>query len=316
MSGKRYYWLKLKEDFFEDDTINWLEEQENGKDYVIFYLKLCLKSLSNDGYLIRYVGEKLLPYDVKALAKLTDTHADTVAVAMKTFIEIGLIERLDSGEIYLKQIDEMVGSETDAAIRKRRSRAKLQVEEQRNQIAHTERKELDDGQYCDNVTEQSQNVTQSKSKRKSKSKSIEKEPEEEDNSSINLHQFYQQNFGVETPYIVEDIEHWKNDLNDALVLMALEKAIEKGASYSYAKAIMKNWTAKNISTVEEANSENVQRQKQSNFSKKSFNQQRTETLPDWVTKEYEAPVDEEVSEEEKEKMQERLRKIREKKRGE
>ncbi len=37
--NKRYYWLKLKEDFFEDDTISWLEEQENGKDYVIFLFK-------------------------------------------------------------------------------------------------------------------------------------------------------------------------------------------------------------------------------------------------------------------------------------
>ena len=99
-SGKIYYWLKLENDFFEDDTIAWIEEQENGKDYIIFYLKLILKSLQGDGYLIRYVGEKLIPYDIKALAKLTNTSPDTVAVAMKLFIEIGLISRLGSGEIY------------------------------------------------------------------------------------------------------------------------------------------------------------------------------------------------------------------------
>src|SRR5699024_10985421 len=112
VSNKKYYWLKLKDDFFEDDTIAWLEEQENGKDYVIFYLKLCLKSLQDDGKLIRYVGESLIPYDVKALSKLTNTAADTVAVAMKTFLQFGLIERLDTGEIYMKQINEMIGSET------------------------------------------------------------------------------------------------------------------------------------------------------------------------------------------------------------
>lgn len=127
--NKRYYWLKLDENFFEDDTIAWLEEQENGKDYVIFYLKLALKSLKDDGRLIRYVGETLIPYDVKALAKLTNTSPDTVAVSMKTFLEIGLVSQLESGEIYLNQIEEMVGSETDVAKRVRKHRAKKALEE-------------------------------------------------------------------------------------------------------------------------------------------------------------------------------------------
>ncbi len=129
-SNKRYYWLKLKEDFFEDDTIQWLEEQENGKEYVIFYLKLALKSLDGDGKLIRYVGETLIPYDVKALSKLTNTSPDTVAVAMKTFIEIGLVSRLEGGEIYMNQIQEMVGSETRAAESMRRLRAEEKAQKQ------------------------------------------------------------------------------------------------------------------------------------------------------------------------------------------
>lgn len=127
--NKRYYWLKLNENFFEEDTIAWLEEQENGKDYVIFYLKLCLKSLQDDGKLIRYVGARLMPYDVKALSKLTNTPIDTVAVAMKTFNEIGLIEKLETGEIFLTQIDEMIGSETEVAKRVRKHRAKQVVVE-------------------------------------------------------------------------------------------------------------------------------------------------------------------------------------------
>lgn len=126
--NKRYYWLKLNEDFFEDDTIQWLEEQESGKDYVIFYLKLCLKSLKDDGNLIRYVGQKLLPYNVSALARLTGTHPDTVAVAMKAFQEMGLIEIKDTGEIYLSQIDEMIGRETDSAKRMRKKRLRDKLE--------------------------------------------------------------------------------------------------------------------------------------------------------------------------------------------
>lgn len=124
MSNKRYYWLKLSENFFEDDTIEWIEEQENGERYVLFYLKLCLRSLKDEGNLIRYVGEKLIPYDVKSLAKLTNTDQDTVAVSLRVFEEIGLIERTDAGEIYMKQIDEMIGTETDSARRMRKARAR------------------------------------------------------------------------------------------------------------------------------------------------------------------------------------------------
>ena len=41
----KFYWLQLKEDFFDEDAMSWLEEQENGERYSLFYLKLCLKSL-------------------------------------------------------------------------------------------------------------------------------------------------------------------------------------------------------------------------------------------------------------------------------
>ena len=67
--NKRFFWLKLKEDFFEDETIEWLEEQPNGKEYVLFYLKMCLKSLKHDGKLYREVGTRIIPYDIKKLSE-------------------------------------------------------------------------------------------------------------------------------------------------------------------------------------------------------------------------------------------------------
>lgn len=158
--AKRYYWLKLKEDFFDEDTINWIEEQENGKEYVLFYLKLCLKSLKTDGTLIRNVGDMLIPYDTKKLSQMTNTDFDTVAIAMKLFEKIGLIQVLDNGEIFIKQLKEMVGSETDKAALMRKKRA-------------------NDKLAGNNVTKMlpkcSKNVTQSKSKSKSKSIELDKD---------------------------------------------------------------------------------------------------------------------------------------------
>lgn len=121
---KRFYWLKLQEDFFEDDTIDFIESQENGERYCLFYLKLCLKALKSEGKLIRYVGNMLIPYDEKGLAKLTRTDVDTVRCALALFDKIGLVSRLDTGEIFINQLNEMVGTETEKAKLMRQKRAK------------------------------------------------------------------------------------------------------------------------------------------------------------------------------------------------
>lgn len=125
--AKKYYWIKLKEDFFDDDAIGWIEEQPKGKEYALFYLKLCLKSIKTDGILIRTVGTMLVPYDMKKLSEITKTDFDTVVVAMELLKNIGLVEILENGEIFLPRLPEMVGSETDKAIlmRKKREHEKL-----------------------------------------------------------------------------------------------------------------------------------------------------------------------------------------------
>ena len=123
--NKRYYWLKLKEDFFSDDAIEWLEEQ--GKEYCLFYLKLCLKSIRTNGILIRNVGKMLIPYDVEKLAEITKTNTDTVIVAMELLKKIGLVEILDNGALYLSQLETMVGSESGSAARMRKMREKNKV---------------------------------------------------------------------------------------------------------------------------------------------------------------------------------------------
>jgi predicted phage replisome organizer len=118
----KFYWLQLKEDFFDDDAIDWLEEQPNGKEYSLFYLKLCLKSLRSHGVLIRKVGNMLVPYDHVKLGELTKTSPDTVMVAMNLLIQIGLVQKLDNGELYLTQVEDMVGSKSKSAFKKQQQR--------------------------------------------------------------------------------------------------------------------------------------------------------------------------------------------------
>lgn len=120
---KKYYWLKLKDNFFDDDTVRFIEEQENGIKYSNFYLKLCLKSVRTNGKLIRLVGETLIPYDIKSLSNLTGVDFDIVNSAMQLFNNLGIISILDNGELYLSQVRELIGSETDKAPLMRRKRA-------------------------------------------------------------------------------------------------------------------------------------------------------------------------------------------------
>ena len=121
--NKRFFWLKLKEDFFEDETIEWLEEQPNGKEYVLFYLKMCLKSLKHDGKLYREVGTRIIPYDIKKLSEITKTPVDTVMIATKVLSEIGLVQRMDDETLYMNQVMNMTGkSDSTNAERQRRFR--------------------------------------------------------------------------------------------------------------------------------------------------------------------------------------------------
>lgn len=180
--NRRYYWLKLQETFFEDDTIDFIESQENGEKYVLFYLKLCLKALKNEGKLIRYVGELLMPYDEAGIAKLTKTDIDTVRSALILFTNIGLIKRLDSGEIYLTQLNELIGTETSAAQRKRMQRARENARIEcdnvtpMSQISHTDieidiekelDKDIDSKSLCDDVSSSRKNESKTRPKKQS-----------------------------------------------------------------------------------------------------------------------------------------------------
>ena len=120
IDNKRYYWLKLDKDFFKRHDIKIVESMKNGKDYILFYLKLLCESTSHEGYL-RF--SPAIPYSEDMLATVTDTNIDVVRSAIKIFTTLGMMRVMDDGTLYLEQVEKMIGSETGAAIRMRQSRA-------------------------------------------------------------------------------------------------------------------------------------------------------------------------------------------------
>ena len=152
---KRYYWLKLKRDFFKRHDIRIIESMPNGKDYILFYLKLLCESVDHDGNL-RFSDQ--IPYSEAMLATITNTNVDIVRSAIKIFTELGMMEIFDDGTYFMNEVNKLIGSaaNNDNANRQRRFR---------------ERQKLLALQDCyDSVTENNESKSKSKSKSKNKSK--------------------------------------------------------------------------------------------------------------------------------------------------
>jgi predicted phage replisome organizer len=115
----KYYWLKLKRDFFKRHDIIIIEAMPNGKDYILFYLKLLCESVDHEGNL-RF--SETIPYSDDMLATITRTNVDIVRSAVKIFSELGMMEQLDDGTLFMAQVAGMIGSETSDAIRMRIAR--------------------------------------------------------------------------------------------------------------------------------------------------------------------------------------------------
>ena len=121
MAAKKFYWLKLKRDFFKRHDIRIIESMPNGKDYILFYLKLLLESIDHEGEL-RF--SDAIPYNEQMLSVITDTNIDIVRAAMKLFVDLKMLEVMDDQTIYMMEVEKLIGSETKWAEKKRVQRQK------------------------------------------------------------------------------------------------------------------------------------------------------------------------------------------------
>lgn len=107
MENKKYYWLKLQKNFFKRHDIRIIESMPNGKDYILFYLKLLVESVSHEGEL-RF--SETIPYNENMLATITNTNVDIVRAAMLAFIDLGMISILEDETIFMTEVQKMIGS--------------------------------------------------------------------------------------------------------------------------------------------------------------------------------------------------------------
>ena len=139
--AKKYYWLKLQKDFFKRHDIRIIESMPNGKDYILFYLKLLCESTSHEGFL-RF--SETIPYNEEMLSTITNTNIDIVRSAVKIFSELHMIDILDDGTYYMNEVQKMLGFETEWARKKREYREKQNLVKDENKTAQRQCLEKED----------------------------------------------------------------------------------------------------------------------------------------------------------------------------
>lgn len=123
--SKKYYYLKLKEDFFDSEDMKLLQGMNDGYIYSDILLKLYLQSLRQEGRLM-YRG--IIPYTSEMIATVTKHQQGTVEKAMKLFEQMGFIEILDNGAIYMMDIQNFLGQSSSEADRRRAYRNMIDTE--------------------------------------------------------------------------------------------------------------------------------------------------------------------------------------------
>ena len=135
--SKKYFWLKLKRDFFKRHDIQIIEAMPNGKDYILFYLKLLCESVDHEG---RLRFSEQIPYNEHMLSTITNTNIDIVRAATKVFTELGMREMLDDGTLFMLDTQKMVGSASQDEHTRESTRLRVQAFRERKKQALIEEK--------------------------------------------------------------------------------------------------------------------------------------------------------------------------------
>lgn len=234
MEGKKYFWLKLKRDFFKRHDIMIIEGMPNGHMIVHFYLKLMLESIDHEGKL-RFSETK--PYTPEMLSAVFRIDADLVKMALKTLEDFELIKITEDGTIIVEKVMSMVGYETEWARKKA---------EWRGQKRTTE------GQIEDNVLEMSSQCPRSVLSKKDNVRQeieIEKELEKELEKEIEIDKKRNSKEKSVSRFAPPTIEEVKSYCEERKNKVDAEKfmAFYTSNGWKVGKNPMKNWKAAIIS---------------------------------------------------------------------
>lgn len=253
-TGKRYYWIKLKDSFMSSDAIDYLMSQPDGANYVVLYQMLCLKTINTGGCLVSKIGEMLIPYDVEKIQRECKWFSlATVRVALEVYKQIGLVFENPDGTLSISDYSEMIGSETDWAAKKRR------------QTLQAANSPLSIGESGRDTT--GENLPIEKEIDKEKDKEIENRERVRDNGSTavdaglsEIIRSFEDNIGSFPPAASDALMGWREIFTDDLILLAIKKAALAGIrKWNYVNGILKAWKNEGVKTIGDVQSRDERR---------------------------------------------------------
>lgn len=273
--NKKYYYMRLKENFFDSDEMIILENMDNG-DGIIYsniLLKLYLRSLKYEG---RLMFNERIPFNPQMLSTIVRHPVGVVEKALKAFVDLGLVEVMDNGAIYMLDIQNFIGKTTTEADRIKAYRSKINKE--KGLVSNDTPKLV---QMYDKSTPELELEIERELK-------IEKEVEASKAASTNsdfqnLIELYQKNFGIVKPILYDDLKADLEDYGLELIIEAVKRAVKRQREYGYAQGILKSWNRSGIKTLEQAKAEEVSFQNKSQNNQNKFQQQKpVKPAPEWT----------------------------------
>ena len=244
MEDKKYYCIKLKKNFFDLPTIDWIMSQNNGCEYIVLYQMLCLKTANTDGKLVSQIGEMLIPYDIEKIARDTKYFSnDTIRVALELFKSLGLIYVSDDNTMTISNYDEMVGCESQWAEKKRLYRQKQkQIEgQQQGQIEDNVRQE-----YRDKRLEIRDKSIEYRDKEKDDYHHPKRNDDDEEKTHTEIFALWEKNIMPLTPIVGEKLQALLGEVGEAAVEQGILAAVEHGArNFAYVQTVARNYVSGN-----------------------------------------------------------------------
>lgn len=283
MTEDKFYWIKLRTNFYRKKEIDYLLSLEEGASYVVIYIQLCFSTANNGGRLEERIGEITIPYTTKKIAlDLKYFSEDIIDKALTLFKQLGLICEED-GILKVVDFGKMVGSES----------ASKSAINKRNQREKAKEKDKNEDNVQDNKKDNAVDIKEDKKRTKCpieyrdksieyksidiKEKEINKEKEKAaaaNNTQNTIYDLLTESFGRTFNTIeAEHINSWEDN---ELTRYAIKSAVLSGAySLKYIDSILRRYKTENIKTVEEA------KESEKRFKNKSKNYVNEESK-EWI----------------------------------
>ena len=217
-----------------------------------------------------------IPFNAQMLSTIVRHPVGVVEKALKAFVDLGLVEVMDNGAIYMLDIQNFIGRTSTEADRKKIERA---------QIAKEKGLLIEDGRMSGQMSDKR---TPELELEIDIEKEIDKEVEASTATSTNsdfknLIELYQTNFGIVKPILYDDLKADLEDYGLELIIEAVKRAVKRQREYGYAQGILKSWNNKGIKTLEQAKAEEVSFQNKSQTNQNKFQQQKpVKKAPEWT----------------------------------